>query len=108
MKTRKSNENSVLEAVRGLLQSEANRVCELYMLPFSLDVGDIRSEEGYFKAAVSVRHSASTKPPEVNLELVRSLLATIEQNVEETYQGLRLNLNPLVKKRVSSKTRRAG
>jgi hypothetical protein len=108
MKSKKPTNMAILDAVHALVQAEAERVCRLYMLPFTLDVGEIRSEEGYFKAPVSVRHDAGSKPSAVNLELVRSLLATIEQNIEETYQGLRLNLNPSVKKRVSSKARRAG
>ncbi len=93
--------------VRGLLQAEASRICGLYGLTFDLEVGEVRSEDGYFKAGVGVREgSAGTKVP-VSLELVRSLLATVEQNIEQKYQGLRLMLSPIVKKRPAVRRRRA-
>lgn len=96
----------LLKNVRDALQAEADRVCQLYRQPFRLTIGDVRSEEGYFKASVVVETSPKTEEPP--LELVRALLATIEQNVEEEYQGLRLSISPRVRKRPSVKRRKAG
>jgi hypothetical protein len=95
------------EQVRGLLQSEASRICKLYGLAFDLEVGEVRSDDGYFKAGVGVREGQAGSKVPVSLELVRSLLATVEQNIEEKYQGLRLMLSPMVKKKASVRRRKA-
>jgi len=89
--------NELLNHLQGILQNEADRVCQLYELAFELRIGTIRSEDGYFKADVTARKNteASRLPP---AELVRSLAATVEQNVEEKYQGLRLMLLPSQRK----------
>ena len=97
--------NELLAHLRGILQAEASRICQLYQLPFDLRVGEVRSEDGYFKADIVARRGESSLrlPP---AELVRSLAATVEQNVEEKYQGLRLMLLPAQKKN-TRKQRRA-
>lgn len=94
------------EDVRRVLQLEATRICKLYQLRFDLEVGELRSEESYFKGSVWVRERKAPMehPP---LELVRSILATVEQNTEEKYQGLRLMLLPLVKKKTVVRQRKA-
>lgn len=90
-----------LKHLHDLLQSESDRVCNLYGLPFLLQIGDVRSDDGRFQSEVIVKKTREAELP-ISSELVRSLLSTIEQNVEEKYQGLRLMLmassRPRVKK----------
>lgn len=90
-----------LKGLQGLLQGESDRICKLYGLPFQLQIGVVRSEQGFFQSDVTVKRTKDSTLP-ISNELVRSLLATVEQSVEEKYQGLRLMLmassRPRVKK----------
>lgn len=99
---------NLLGEVGQLLQEESDRVCKLFRQPFELEIGEVRSDEGYFKAGVWVRPTRGESLSEAPLELVRSLVSMIEQRVEEQHQGLRIMLLPQVKKSPSVRRRKAG
>jgi hypothetical protein len=99
--------HDLLESLRVAIQSEASRICRLYGLSFDLEINEVRGEEGYFKASAAAREQQRANKVPVSMELVRSLLATVEQNIEEKYQGLRLMLSPVVKKKPAVRRRKA-
>ena len=86
------------DIVRAFVQAEAERACDVLRTPFRLEVGPVRSEDGYFKAEVRpVGEGVSGTYG--GHDAVRFVLASVEQEIEERYQGLRLMLLPAAAKR---------